>query len=268
MYETHHVAAIIAATFMFVVLGVSFVSEASLYDEQTESGAVSVIPRTAPTHSNPVGSANSAAIIAHAPVAPVATTSEVSPQIDIERELDNAAETEVAPVATAVPETIESPQLVPVKPTPTPTRSVSSTASDKNFSTQVAAAIHAATNAVRTDSGLSPLSYDTELATNATGYSKGLLRSGVLSHTDPSGCSMTCRFSASGYVAKAWGENLAVWESSYAPTVDEVVGYFISAWEKSDGHRDNLLSANFTHEGVGVAREGNTIYVTVHFAKP
>lgn len=128
--------------------------------------------------------------------------------------------------------------------------------------------IHELTNAERAKEGLAALSYDTTLARNARRYSESMQKNNLLSHTDLLGCNMTCRFSRDRYIALAWGENLARWRSSYAPSLEEVATYFVREWKKSSGHRENLLSETFTQEGIGVAMDGNEIYVTVHFAEP
>jgi uncharacterized protein YkwD len=267
MVETHRVAALAAATFMVVILCVSYVTEAASGHQASEVVA-SVVSHTAA----------------------VDVASNISPVVSVETQ-QTSSTTDV--VVAAVPEAVTEPEVVPVPVTsgmpdeapvliesvpvalgandsasPVEPTLASSDELATPFARAVATAIHEATNELRRDGGLLPVRYDAALARNAAGYSSVLLTNEVLSHTDPWGCSMTCRFRASGYVANAWGENLAMWESSYEPTVEEVVAYFMKAWEKSDGHRDNLLSSTFTHEGVGVARSGNTIYVTVHFAKP
>lgn len=161
---------------------------------------------------------------------------------------------------------------------PTETKSVSftkrtdTTAEDdtkpNSFELAVAKKIHQLTNETRLEQGLSALRYDPALAGPSFNYSLAMQTENFFSHTDPSGCGMTCRFAKTKYKASAWGENLALWQSSYAPGVDEVAEYFVREWKKSAGHRENLLSAIYTNEGIGVSVKGNKILVTVHFAKP
>ncbi len=136
------------------------------------------------------------------------------------------------------------------------------------FKTALAQRIHALTNAERAKSDLPALAYDGVLAQNAASYSARMQAEDFLDHVDPDGCNMTCRFAADHYVARYWGENLARWRSSYEPSLDELATYFVREWVKSSSHRDNLLSPNFTHEGIGVAIDGNEVFVTVHFAEP
>ncbi len=83
-----------------------------------------------------------------------------------------------------------------------------------------------------------------------------------------SGCDMTCRFTRDGYTdATAWGENLAVLHFSGKPTAAYVASYFMQAWKKSAGHRENLLNPSYTHTGIGVATDDHSTYVTVQFSK-
>jgi uncharacterized protein YkwD len=253
---------------MVVILCVSYVTEAA-FNDHASAAVVSVVPRAAGVDAVP----DTPSVVVVETERSLAAVGEV---------LEDVSEAAIEPDVPAVPVESDVPDAVPVPVASVPVRALvandgtapvvpapaSSDGSVVPFTRAVATAVHEATNEFRQDIGLLPFRYDIALARNAAGYSNVLLENNVLSHTDPWGCSMTCRFRASGYVANAWGENLAVWESSYEPTVEEVVAYVMNAWEKSDGHRDNLLSSTFTHEGVGVARSGNTIYVTVHFAKP
>jgi len=50
-------------------------------------------------------------------------------------------------------------------------------------------------------------------------------------------------------------------------SITEVANMFMSGWRKSSGHRANLLSSDFTHQGVGVAKSNGAIYVVVQFSK-
>lgn len=146
-----------------------------------------------------------------------------------------------------------------------PKRSGEETAVDLD---ELASLLHEATNRARKAAGLPPLKYDATLAANATAYSRRMQRENFLGHTDPQDCALTCRFQKSGYEALAWGENLARWRSSYEPEATELATYFMREWLRSDGHRDNILSPDFTVQGIGYAIEGGEVFVTVHFAEP
>ena len=136
------------------------------------------------------------------------------------------------------------------------------------FENAVVAEIEKQTNSFRISHKLSVLSTDTDLAKNATRYSVDLLTNNYLSHTDKRGCDISCRFANNGYSATAWGENLAMMSFEDRPSVEYVANFFMTQWEKSAGHRENLLSKAFTHQGIGVSFDQNTLYVVVQFANP
>jgi uncharacterized protein YkwD len=167
-------------------------------------------------------------------------------------------EPKVAVVETKKVEVQKQPVVVPV---------VKDTSSN-GFKQELASLIQTQTNAFRKKNGLPPLQLDTTLAQQALSHSKDMLKEDFFSHTNTSGCDFTCRFNASGYDARAWGENLAQYSFSDFPTAQEVANNFMSGWQKSAGHRENLLGESFTYQGIGVALDGETIYVTVDFAQP
>jgi uncharacterized protein YkwD len=139
---------------------------------------------------------------------------------------------------------------------------------DTTYQSHVATLIQEQTNALRKRHTLPILTIDTALTKNAIAYSRALLSRGFISHTDASGCDMTCRFTKDQYNAVAWGENLAVLYFDERPDAAYVADYFMRAWSESPDHLANILSATYTHEGIGVAINDNSIYVTVQFAKP
>ncbi len=139
---------------------------------------------------------------------------------------------------------------------------------DQNFDTELSKRIHTLTNKFRIEHNLPALQTDSTLSNNARSYSILMLKNGFLSHTNTHGCDMSCRFKNDGYAARAWGENLAILSFDDQVTVEYVAQFFMNAWEKSDEHRENLLSSEYTLEGVGSARDAHTLYVTVQFAKP
>ena len=143
-----------------------------------------------------------------------------------------------------------------------------SESNDAEYRSEITKIITEETNAFRQKHDLLPLRYDSRLEKNATGYSKMQQEGKFLSHTSSDGCGLTCRFTKDGYEATAWGENLATMSFTKKPSAEEVASFFMSEWKKSAGHRDNLLSASFTHQGIGVSVSSTSVYATVHFAKP
>lgn len=139
--------------------------------------------------------------------------------------------------------------------------------SGSDFIDELIRLIESETNSFRLANNLAVLSHEPVLKINAEKYSQAMLRDGFMSHTDQTGCDLTCRFEKDGYEASSWGENLATIKFDRALTAEEVADYFMTGWKKSSGHRENLLSSDFTHQGIGVARNNNVVYVSVQFAK-
>lgn len=155
------------------------------------------------------------------------------------------------------------------KITPAPkTKTVTSSTlpSQSGYSlTEVRKQIHSRSNTARANNNLASLSLDSTLASIAQKRSEDMITKNYFSHTSPSGCDLICRFEGLGY--SAYGENLAEYYEFDTMTEPQLVATFITMWLKSPSHRRNLLSSDFSHEGVGVAIKGNRIVVTVTFAK-
>ncbi|HWL11772.1 MAG TPA: CAP domain-containing protein [Ureibacillus sp.] len=105
------------------------------------------------------------------------------------------------------------------------------------------------TNAERAKNGLAPLkSYD-PLMKVARAKSQDMKTNNYFSHTSPTYGSPFDQMKSAGISYKAAGENIA-----QGQTTPEAV---VQAWMNSEGHRANILNANFTHIGVGYVAEGN-----------
>ncbi|WP_196049123.1 CAP domain-containing protein, partial [Clostridium saudiense] len=70
---------------------------------------------------------------------------------------------------------------------------------------------------------------------------------------------------ADGVTYRAWGENIAYIGGVSDPTA--LANQFMTNWMNSQGHRENILSTNFSSIGVGVYKIGNKVYVTQEFYK-
>lgn len=160
-----------------------------------------------------------------------------------------------SPVKTQKPRTSSAPVAQPA--------SHSST-----FSLQgVASELHSRTNAARTNKGLTKLTYDVILASLAQARSADMAKNNYFSHTSPNGCDLTCHFSSLNYVATSFGENLAEYTEYHEFTESGLAAEFITMWLNSSGHRANMLSSDFTREGIGIAAKGDRVVVTVVFAQ-
>lgn len=101
-------------------------------------------------------------------------------------------------------------------------------------------------------SGLAPLALNARLTEAAQAYAELMAEQNWFSHNSPDGTTPGARIAASGYRARTWGENIA-WGYTNPDAV-------MTGWMNSSGHRDNIMSANFTEIGIGYATSGNAAY--------
>lgn len=170
------------------------------------------------------------------------------------------------PVPTQAPNPSPAPAPTPT-PTPTPTPVTPPIESPTTFATQLEDEIYARINDERVKNGRAQLVRDSKLATLARVHSADMLTNNYFSHTNLSGCTVSCRFSNAGYSYWSYGENI-YWMSGYTLTPEAAADMVVNGWMNSSGHRANILNSTFTNQGIGVAFSGKTIYVTQDFAKP
>ena len=108
-------------------------------------------------------------------------------------------------------------------------------------------------NEERVTHGRSRLGARDQLKEAASRHSRSMDEHNYFSHDSPGGADVVDRVRRTGYLkgAGSWalGENIA-WGSGSLATPAKIV----EAWMNSSGHRDNILSRDFEHIGVGVAR--------------
>jgi len=144
--------------------------------------------------------------------------------------------------------------------------------------------IHDQVNAERTKHGLSPVRFDMKLTEIARAYSQQMARENFFSHYDPQGNDFTDRYNAAAFnCAIRQGENVHTgsenlflihvgkWISPFGSvleyyTTDEIAHEVVKGWMNSPSHRDNILTAFWQSEGIGltIAKDGK-IYVTENF---
>ena len=105
------------------------------------------------------------------------------------------------------------------------------------------------TNAERAKQGLSPLTLDTELSKVARIKSQDMKDKNYFSHTSPTYGSPFDMMKQFGISYSAAAENIAQGQT----TPEQVV----QAWMNSQGHRENILNASYTHIGIGYVADGN-----------
>ena len=103
-------------------------------------------------------------------------------------------------------------------------------------------------NAERAKYGLAALALDETLCGYARVKSQDMHDQGYFSHTSPTYGSPFDMMRSFGVSYRSAGENIAMGYS----TPEAVV----AAWMNSEGHRANILSANYTTLGVGYVEDG------------
>ena len=122
------------------------------------------------------------------------------------------------------------------------------------------------TNQVRRARGLAPLIKDNELRQVARSYSNDMLVRRFFDHTTPDGVPFEARIRDQyRHGVYAMGEN--IWSASgYNPNQAQYLAkQIMDSWMRSPGHRENLLSPDFTNLGVGISASYNNIRATQDF---
>jgi uncharacterized protein YkwD len=115
-------------------------------------------------------------------------------------------------------------------------------------------------NAERAKQNLQPLEENEQLNQSAQMKADDMAAKDYWSHDAPDGTKPWWFFYEAGYVYKYAGENLA--RDDYEPV--EAID-FMDDWMASPTHREIILSPKFRDIGVGVALNGEGIYVVNHF---
>ena len=103
-------------------------------------------------------------------------------------------------------------------------------------------------NAERAKYGLAALTLDETLCSYARVKSQDMHDQSYFSHTSPTYGSPFDMMRAFGVSYRTAGENIAMGYATPAAVVE--------AWMNSEGHRANILSANYTTLGVGYVADG------------
>jgi uncharacterized protein YkwD len=107
-------------------------------------------------------------------------------------------------------------------------------------------------NQQRAANGVGPLVANPALSSASTGYSQRMVAEGFFAHVSPDGGTLVERLTAAGYLGddNAWvvGENIGWGQASLATPRS-----MVDAWMNSPGHRENLLSGDYTEVGLGLA---------------
>lgn len=120
-------------------------------------------------------------------------------------------------------------------------------------------------NGERVNAGLSALTMRQDLREVARAHSEDMLARDFFDHINPDGDDPFDRMGAAGVTYSSAAENIA-WNSGYGASTTASVA--VDGWMNSTGHRTNILTAAFTHTGMGVATDGTQYYYTQVFILP
>ncbi|MDO8555855.1 MAG: CAP domain-containing protein [Nanoarchaeota archaeon] len=151
--------------------------------------------------------------------------------------------------------------------------------------------IHLKINHIRKMHGCSLLHWEDQLAGIARTHSLDMADRQYFAHVSPEGKSLRDRYHAAGYEHRVFthrsgntlyyafgGENIfqtnlarLVWnDGSVAEyqTKEGIIAQVVDGWMHSPGHRKNILTKYWQHEGIGVAvHTGNRkVYITENFS--
>jgi len=146
--------------------------------------------------------------------------------------------------------------------------------------------IHGLINRERLAENFAPLAWDASLAAVAHGHSADMARRSYFSHDSPEGEDFEARYRKGQYkcalrtgnVIHLGAENLARGSLYASVTTRNGVEYFdwnseekiasttVRGWMASPGHRANILTAYWRHEGIGIViAPDRKVYVTQNF---
>jgi hypothetical protein len=119
-------------------------------------------------------------------------------------------------------------------------------------------------NELRGENGLKPLAHAAKLISSADARAADMVENQYFSHQGPDGHNLTYFLNKAGYDYYVAGENLAM---GFTDAQDVV-----AAWVKSPTHYANLVDANYSEEGLGLASGdylgAPTVFVAEHFGLP
>ncbi|MBU3189059.1 CAP domain-containing protein [Clostridium bowmanii] len=157
--------------------------------------------------------------------------------------------------AKATPAKATPAKATPAKATPAKTTAPAANLTENN---KLENEVITLVNQERAKLGLAPLKANSALSNVARTKSEDMRDNNYFSHTSPTYGSPFDMMKKFGITYTAAGENIAMGQ----PTAASVM----KGWMNSPGHKANILSANFTEIGVGVAKDASgTIYWTQQF---
>ncbi len=123
-----------------------------------------------------------------------------------------------------------------------------------------------ATNAERTNRGLTALALNSKLVSSSQAKSDDMVAINYWAHNRPDGTTPWVFFANAGYQGLKEGENLAYGQLTAQQAVNE--------WMASPSHRDNILDSSFCEVGFGITNSSNFVntgpetIVAAHYGQP
>jgi uncharacterized protein YkwD len=158
-----------------------------------------------------------------------------------------------------------------------------------NKTCQIEKELNKFTNLKRQENNLSNLILDSELSNIARDHSEDMISRNFTAHLNPDGLDSTARGELNNYkCVKVHGLKMetGIAENIYETTMfekgvilgdgensfftwygmDDIATKAVDGWMSSDGHRENLLNAGYTSQGLGVAiSEDDRVLITEVF---
>jgi uncharacterized protein YkwD len=146
--------------------------------------------------------------------------------------------------------------------------------------------IHVLVNTERANHKLPALTWNAALARIAATHSRDMARRDYFSHDSPEGHDFSHRYRLAGYACQihigqtihAGAENIALARLYNTMAVENGISYYdwnsaqqiarqtVDDWMQSPGHRKNILTPHWRHQGIGVEiGPGNKVLVTQNF---
>jgi len=118
-------------------------------------------------------------------------------------------------------------------------------------------------NQDRQQHGVRQLKLDARLSAMARAHSEDMRNRNYLGHTTLDGKTLSDRLKGAGISAHGEGENIAQTVNNLDPATLANILFL-----NDPAHRGNLLDRQFTLVGIGVARSGDTYWITQDYIQP
>ncbi|MEI6521298.1 MAG: CAP domain-containing protein [bacterium] len=127
---------------------------------------------------------------------------------------------------------------------------------------EIEQAILQATNDIREKNGLSKVTWDDKLSVAERQHTKEMVEENYFEHSSPheEWKSPSQRAYLSGHLNSHVGENILFIKNPIQRTATEFAKEFLRLWMNSPGHRENILTKDWTLLGVGVYKKDKEIF--------